>query len=318
MQERLESTLIQLGSAERSLVEEQYGTDLRRWAEAFDQIYARPDMLAALGDASQTEFNNLLTDMEAIYSDISRLNMLENPTALEHVKNRMTGFKNAGFVRLLDLKNRLRAIDLDTSSVDAIRQLLEEAKLQAQEYKNQNEENAKSFAENLKKQAKGSTRTLAQHFHDKLKALNADELTSPTKWQKKRIVWLRILVIAVVLLPIAYVVLLIVLPELQNYAIQIGIAKLTIVGLAYLQYNFAARNFHISADYIARYEQQEVIAKTLNDFIATASEDSVLKEHILSNATKTLFAEINTGHLKDRGQDGSMVENIINQWPKSS
>jgi hypothetical protein len=316
MHEKLQLTLDTLGSAEKSLVEEQYGTDLRRWAQTFDQISSRLDVLATFGEPAQNDFQNLVSDMEAILADISKLNMLENPTALEHVKNRVVSFKNGAYSRLLDFKSRVQSAEIDTTNLDEIKKVLEDARHQANEYRKQIEENSKTFAENLQKQAKGSTRTLARHFNDKVKELATNDLTSPENWEGKRVFWLRVLIGAALLLPVVYVFVLIICPDLQKYAIQIGIAKLALLGLAYLQYNFATRNYHIAADHIAHYEQQEVIAKTLNDFIATASEDTVLKEHLLANATKTLFAEIKTGHLKERAKDGSMIENIINQWPK--
>jgi hypothetical protein len=317
MQEKLQATLDALGSAEKSLVEEQYGADLRRWAQLFDQISARPDVLATFGESAQSDFQNLIGDMEAILNDISRLNMLENPSAIEHVKNRTQNFKNSNYTRLLDLKNRLNAVELDVSSMEALKTALADAQRQADDIKGQVEENRKTFAAQLNKQTKGSARTLALHFHDKVKELSSNELTSPKRWQDKRVFWLKCLVVGAILLPIIYVAVLVFIKDLQAYALQIGIAKLVILGIFYLQYNFATRNYHISADQIAHYEQQDVIAKTLHDFIAAASDDPVLKEHLLANASKTLFAEIKTGHLKEKTKDGSMIENVINQWPKS-
>lgn len=231
MQEKLKATLDALGSAERSLVEEQYGADMGRWAQLFDQISTRPDVLATFGEPAQNDFQNLISDMEAILADISKLNMLENPSALEHVRNRVTSFKNGAYTRLLDFKNRVQSVEFDTSNLEVLKKVLEDAQRQADEYRKQIEENSKTFADNLQKQAKGSTRTLAKHFNDKLKELATNDLTNPKKWEEKRIFWLRILVVAAILLPFLYVGMLALYPELQKYAIQIGIAKLALLGL---------------------------------------------------------------------------------------
>jgi hypothetical protein len=310
MQDKLQATLNDLGSAERGLVEDQYLNDLKRWAQIFDQVSARPDVLATFGEGQQNEFKGLIADMENVLAHIANLNMVERPTALHEARDRVDSFKNGSYTRLLDFKNRVQGVELDTLDLEAMKKVVEDAKIQAEDFK-------KSFASSLRKQARGSTKTLERHFNEKIRALKDGQLTSPEVWQGKRNFWLWVLVGGATGLSLAYVWLMISWPDFPNYAIQIAVAKLVLLGLAYLQYNFSTRNYHISSDQIAHYEQQEVIARTLTDFTATATEDAVLKESILTNATKTLFAEIKTGHLKDRGKDGSVVENIINQIPKA-
>ena len=105
---------------------------------------------------------------------------------------------------------------------------------------------------------------------------------------------------------------------LSGYELQLTLAKVAIIAILYLQYHFAAKNYHIYADLVAKYEHLAVISETMTDFTAAAFDNEELNTVVYANAAKTLFSEVNTGHLKQISQEPSIIENFINQIPKSS
>jgi hypothetical protein len=79
---------------------------------------------------------------------------------------------------------------------------------------------------------------------------------------------------------------------IDGYELQVALIKLVVISFVYAQYHFATKNYYVSSDMLHKYEHLAVISKTMTDFIAATFDDDILKENVLSNASKTLFSEL--------------------------
>jgi hypothetical protein len=306
-EKELQESLASLGSSEKSLIQEYYLSNLERWAKLIDEINNYVEILESLPSNLSSTFRQCVEQFDNLVGHVRGLNIGQNANSAEQLKNQVQNYQNQYYVHLLETKQLVQAAASETNDISALRKVVTEARKERKDFE-------KSFSDSLQKQAEGSQRTLAQHFTARLKDLQKNGQTSPGKWLEKRTFWGWVLAITAAALVICYI-LLIHYDWIQGYELQIGLLKLAILAFIYTQYHFATKNYYIYADMVAKYEHLTVISKTMTDFIAAAFDDEVLKESVLSNASKTLFSEINTGHTKNDNRESSVFENIINQLP---
>lgn len=141
--------------------------------------------------------------------------------------------------------------------------------------------------------------------------------TDPDSWLQKRQHWFKWLLGTIILFALSFIFIF-ANGWLKEYELQLALLKVAVIALLYLQYHFAAKNYHIYADLVAKYEHLSVISETMTDFTAAAFDNEELNTVVYTNAAKTLFSEVNTGHLRQVSQEPSVIENFINQIPKNS
>ena len=311
MQDQLLERIKALGTAEKDIVTKNHLEQLEMWARLLDEVGGNLHLLAGIGN-TESYYNQSKQQFEqGILNHLASLNLANDPNSYQNLKSQIANYGQY-FTQIVDMKTKILAINNDLTDLDAIKRANSEAKRRKDELE-------KSFSDYTQKQAEESTRTLAKYFEARLKDLKRKDntLTSPEFWAKRRVQWLGALIAAVIVLAILYFVM-IQSKLLVGYEWQVLVLKAAIIAIFYLQYHFATKNYHIYADLVAKYEHRSVISKTMTDFSAAAYEDEVLREAVLSNASKTLFSDIDSGHQKSSDKDGSVFENIINQMPKSS
>ena len=311
MQDQLTERIKALGTAEREIVTNSHLAKLEVWARLLDEVGANLHLLEGINN-SESHYNQSKQQFEqGVINRLSNLNLVDNPNSYQELKNSIANYDQY-FAQLLDLKAKVLAVNNDLTNLDAIKRANSEAKKRKDELD-------KSFSDYTQKQAEQSTRTLAKYFKVRLEDLKHkdNKLTNPAFWAKRRTQWLWALISAVLVLAILYFVM-IQAKLFVGYEWQILVLKAAIIAIFYLQYHFATKNYHIYADLVAKYEHRSVISKTMTDFSAAAYEDEVLREAVLSNASKTLFSDIDSGHQKNADKDATVFENIINQIPKNS
>lgn len=308
MQELLKNTIEKLGIAEKDVIEKNYLDKLRLWARLLDETEAGMPFIEDISN-SQSNFNQIKQQYEQILNNISGLNIAADAGRVTQIQQYISNFKQY-FNQLVDLKQKIQAVTEDRTDINALKKVNAEAR-------RRKEELDKSFSEYTQKQVENSTRTLAKYFDKRLQQLKSkdNKLSNPEIWARKRAVWLGVLIGAIILLGGLYAWL-IGSKSIGGYEWQVLFLKFTVLAVLYLQYHFATKNYHIYADLLARYEHLSVISKTMTDFSAAAYEDEILRESVLSNASKTLFADITTGHMKNAEKEASVFENVINQMPK--
>jgi hypothetical protein len=310
MQDLLLERIKALGTAEKDIVTKNHLIQLETWARLLDEVGANLHVLAGFGN-SEAQYNQARQQFEqSVLNYLNTLDLANDPNSYQNLKSQIANFEQY-FPQLVDMKTKILTINNDLTDLEAIKRANSEARKRKDELE-------KSFSEYTQKQAEESTRTLAKYFEARLKDLKRKDntLTSPEFWAKRRTQWLGALIGAVFVLAILYFVM-IQNKLFQGYEWQILILKAAVVAIFYLQYHFATKNYHIYADLVAKYEHRSVISKTMTDFSAAAYEDEILREAVLSNASKTLFSDIDSGHQKSTDKDGSVFENIINQIPRN-
>lgn len=310
MQDRLNQLVGELGVAEKEVIEKNYFEKLKLWARIIDEVESGMPFIEDISN-SQSNFNQIKQQYEHILNSINGLNIAQDAGRVTQIQQYVNDFKQY-FNQLIDLKQKIQAVTEDKTDITALKKVNTEAKRRKDELE-------KSFSEYSQKQAENSTRTLAKYFEGRLKELKSGDnnLTNPDTWAKKRAIWLAVLIAAIVVLGAIYFWL-ISSKLIVGFEWQVLFLKLTLLAIFYLQYHFATKNYHIYADLVAKYEHLSVISKTMTDFSAAAYEDEILRESVLSNASKTLFADISTGHQKNAEKEANVFENIINQIPKGS
>lgn len=308
MQDRLNDAVNALGTAEKELVTNNLLQKLQLWARLLDEVGANVHLLEGLNNA-ESSYNQSLQQFEGILTSIANLNIANDSNSYQRLNDAVSNYRQY-YAQLVELKQKILAISNDLTDINALKKVVSDAKKQKTEFE-------KSFSENIQKQSKGSTRTLAKYFETRLEELKNPEnkLTNPEAWAKQRNKWLWMLIGAIGILGILYCIL-IVNKWIAGYELPVLFLKIAVLAVIYLQYHFATKNYHIYADLVAKYEHLSVISKTMTDFSAAAYEDEILRESVLSNASKTLFADISTGHQKNAEKESSVFENIINQIPK--
>lgn len=311
MQGQLIERINSLGTAEKDLVTNNLLPQIQTWARLLDEIEANIHLVAGLSHADTNYTQSKQQFEQTILKNIEDLNIASDSNSYNRLTEACRNYHQY-YGQLVDIKTKILAINNDLTDIDALKKVVADAKKQKSEFE-------KSFSENIEKQTKGSTRTLAKHFELRLKELKNKEnkLTNPDVWAESRTKWLWGLIVTLAVFVLVYGSL-INLKIIDGYEWQVLSLKLTVLATVYLQYHFATKNYHIYADLVARYEHLSVISKTMTDFSAAAYEDEVLRESVLSNASKTLFADISTGHLKNAEKEASIFENVINQIPKGS
>jgi hypothetical protein len=310
MQDRLKELVAGLGALEQDLVEKKYLEKIMLWARLLDEVEAGLPYIEDISH-SRENLNQCKQQFEHILNSLNGLDIAQDANRVTQIDQYVSGYRQY-FNILVELKQKLQAVTEDRTDLNALKRVNAEAKRRKAELE-------KSFSDYSQKQAENSTRTLAKYFDLRLKELKSDknQLTNPEAWARKRAIWLTVLIVAIVVLGGAYF-LLMSYDAIKGYEWQFLAIKLTVLAVLYLQYHFATKNYHIYADLVARYEHLSVISKTMTDFSAAAYEDEILRESVLSNASKTLFADINTGHQKSAEKEASIFENVINQIPKNS
>lgn len=310
MQEQLSGLMNTLGSAEKDLVTKNHLEQLKLYARLLDEVGANLHVLGGMANTENYYNQSRQQFDQLIISRLKGLNLADSPDSYQNLK---TGILSYGqyFTQIVDMKTKILAINNDLTDLGAVKRANTEAKKLKQELE-------KSFSEYTQKQAEQSTRTLAKYFEARLADLKRkdNKMTSSEFWAKRRAIWLGTLTVAISVLAILYFIM------IQNnlfsgHEWQILLLKSTLIAILYLQYHFATKNYHIYADLVAKYEHRSVISKTMTDFSAAAYEDEILREAVLSNASKTLFSDIESGHQKSADKEVSVFENIINQMPKS-
>lgn len=310
MQDQLNERVNALNTAEKELVTNNLLQQMRTWARLLDEVGVNLHLLVGLNN-SESSFNQSKQQFEhSILNNISNLNIANDSNSYQRLTDACSNYRQY-YNQLVEIKMKILAINNDLTDIDALKKVVSDAKNQRIEFE-------KSFAENIQKQTKGSTRTLAKYFDERLKKLKDkdNKLTNPDAWAQRRSRWLWSLIVAILVFGCIYLFL-ISAKLIAGYEWQVLFLKVTVLAVFYLQYHFATKNYHIYADLVARYEHLSVISKTMTDFSAAAYEDEILRESVLSNASKTLFADISTGHMKNAEKESSVFENIINQIPKS-
>lgn len=311
MQDKLKSIVDSLGVSAKDVVEKKFLEKLQQWARLIDEVESGMPFIEDISN-SQTHFNQTKQQFEQILNSMDGLDLAQDMGRVAQIEQYYNNFRQQYLEQLTTLKARVIAVTEDKSDINALKRINAEAK-------RRKEELDKSFAEYSQKQSENSTRTLAKYFDERLKKLKDknNSLTNPDAWARKREIWLGVLIAAIAILGGGYFWL---ISEklIAGYEWQILFMKITVLAVFYLQYHFATKNYHIYADLVARYEHLSVISKTMTDFSAAAYEDEILRESVLSNASKTLFADINTGHMKNAEKESSVFENIINQIPKGT
>lgn len=328
MQRELNNIYNSLGEKEKIAIDGEYKIKLDKLVIIIDQIDNYGDSLYDLSDAKITfrpknSYNNVSKTYPEYFDQAKnavsqqifpKIQSFQFSTGTQPIENIVNEVFSEYYANLVAIKRDLIAINTDLSDIKQLEKTVSDAKTAQKNFQ-------KSFKENLQKQTENSARTLATHFGTKLSFLNKDAKTNETNpiyWLNKREFWLKILVIAIVVLVVIYILLIIFLDKFAEYAIQVAIAKITLLAILYTQYYFATKNYHIYADLSEQYSHLEIIAQTITDFTATLPEDATLKESIIGNASKTLFSELHTGHTKNSDpRESSMIENFINQIPKS-
>lgn len=303
----LDEIISGLGATEKSFIQERYLTEIKTWAVLIDQINGYADRFDKFSDNFKSELTNNITAFDSLLAQIKVLNIAEDPSSPEHVKNRYTSFKNSEFSQLLQKKSLLETYSINVADIESLKKLITNAKTEASNFE-------KSFSESLKKQAEGSQRTLAKHFSTRLAELKKGDLTNPQSWLRKRTFWGWVLVGAAGAMIGTYLTM-IHNHWIDGYELQVALIKLVVISFVYAQYHFATKNYYVSSDMLHKYEHLAVISKTMTDFIAATFDDDILKENVLSNASKTLFSELQTSYTKQDSKETSVFENIINQLP---
>ncbi len=307
MQERLNQLISELGVAEKEVIEKNYLNKLQLWARIIDEVEAGLPFIEDISNSTQN-FNQCKQQFEQITNSIQGLNIAQDAGRVTQIQQYVNNFKQY-FNQLVDLKQKIQAVTEDKTDINALKRVVADAKKQRQEFE-------KSFQDSLEKQASGSQRVLAAHFKTRLMEIKKDPHTNPEEWLKTRSKWLISLILTIVGFAIAYVIL-IKTSSIQGFELAMLALKVAVVTVLYLQYHFATRNYHIYADMVARYEHLAVISETMTDFTAASFQNEELNTAVYTNAAKTLFSEINTGHTKQvSGSDSTLVENVINQLPR--
>lgn len=306
MEGRITKALDSLGVAEKDVVSRQgIGPKVTLWGRLLDEVRDSLDLVSELPRV-QDYFNQANSYFENVITSIENLDVSNG--GISDVKSYYDEFSRSHLPNLLNIKQDIQALSTDSTNLATLRKLIKDAKLQQAEFE-------KSFKTNLEKQASGSQRVLATHFKKRLEELKASDETNPTKWLEKRNWWFVTLLSTIV--TFAAVFLFIFNAKwFEGYELQLALMKLAVIAILYLQYHFAAKNYHIYADLLAKYEHLAVISETMTDFTAAAFDNEELNTVVYTNAAKTLFGEVNTGHLKQITQEPSMIENFINQIPK--
>lgn len=310
MQDRLNEQVNSLGTAEKKLVADNLMPRMQLWARLIDEIGAYEDLLAGLNNV-KNGYDQARQQFEIdILNNIATVNIANDSNSYQRLVNACDNFRQY-YVFLVEAKTNILAIGNDLTDIESLKKVVSDAKKQRNEFE-------KSFTENIQKQTKGSTRTLAKYFEERLNQLKdkKNRLTNPDTWERRRTKWLWALIFAIGILGAIYLYM-ISNKLISGYEWQVLFLKVTVLTVFYLQYHFATKNYHIYADLVAKYEHLSVISKTMTDFSVAAYEDDILRESVLSNASKTLFGDINTGHQKSVDKEASVFENIINQIPKS-
>jgi hypothetical protein len=309
MQQRLNEVIEKLGVAEKEIVEKKFYSKLIIWTRLVDEVEAGLTYIDDLSNKTQS-FESIKSNLGNLVDQVAALSIGDDPSGVTTIQQSYSAFAQRDYEHLLDLKLLLRAATEDLTDIQSLKKINAEAVKRKTELE-------KAFSDYTSKQSENSTRTLAKYFDIRLKDLksNNNKLTSVNSWNKNRGFWLKCLAAAVAVF-ILTAIILIKNDQFKGNEIQIVSIKLTVIAILYSQYHFATKNFHIYADLVARYEHLSVIAKTMTDFSAAAYEDDILRESVLSNASKTLFSDVTTGHQKNAEKESSVFENIINQTPK--
>ena len=313
MQDRLKQIVSGLGVPEKAVVETNFLDKLTLWARIVDEVEAGLPYINDIYNVA-SNFQQAKSQLEQIFAGISVLNVSSDASQIPQIKSYYDNFSQY-FNQLIELKLKIQAITEDNTDITALRKATSDAKKQAAEIEKQTADFEKSFKENLDKQASGSQRVLATHFKKRLKELKTSDDTNPAKWLEKRNWWFITLLSTIVTFVVVFLFIFNA-GWFKGYELQLALMKLAIVTILYLQYHFAAKNYHIYADLVAKYEHLAVISETMTDFTAAGFENEELNTVVYTNAAKTLFGEVNTGHLKQMGQEPSVIENFINQIPK--
>lgn len=314
MQEQLNEIVNSLGTAEKELIEKNYLDKLSLWARLIDEVEAGLPFIYDIPNTGNY-FQNTKSEYQTILDGVRSLNIVENASRITNLQNRFQNFAQQHFGSLVDQKQKIQAVTQDKTDINELHKVLAEAQEQAVTIQKQNLDFEKSFKANLEKQASGSQKVLATYFKKRLKDLKTNEATDPEKWLEKRNQWFKTLLAAILTAGIAFLAIFN-MGWLKGYELQLTLMKVAIIAVLYLQYHFAAKNYHIYADLVAKYEHLAVISETMTDFTAAAFENEELNTVVYTNAAKTLFSEVNTGHLKQVVQEASVIENFINQIPK--
>lgn len=307
MEAKLGEIIAGLGSTERSHVAENYQAELENWAKMIDEINSY-ETLSVLPENKINDYNEQQRQFDTLLQRVKALNIAQNSDSIRNLQSYVDSFRRSYYYPMLEFRNLLRVSTLDVKDIEDLRKTIANAKKEQQNFE-------KSFQESLQKQTTNSTRTLAAHFQKRLEDIKTNDETSPRKWLRKRSIWLTSLLSSILVLSGLYIVLVVCFGDMaKEYGIQIIIAKAAIIALFYIQYHFATKNYHIYADLAVKYEHMVVVSRTMTDFVAIAIDDEKLRQAVLDTAAKTLFAEVSTGHLKER-RDSPTFENIINQLP---
>lgn len=309
MQEQLDGIMAKLGTAEKELVESNFLSKMKIWAHLIDEVEAGLPFIQDIPNI-ESYFQQIKSQYQQLINEIAGLNIVQDASQVTRLQGYFSNFAQQYFERLVDQKQKIQAVTEDKTDISALKKVISDAKKQRIEFE-------KSFKENLEKQTSGSQRTLAQHFETRLRELKSSDDTNPHKWMEKRIFWMRVIAGVLVAMIVLYIFL-IGSGWIKGYELTVAIIKAALIALLYLQYHFATKNYHIYADLVARYEHLKVISKTMTDFTAASFDNPSLNEAVYSNAAKTLFSELNTGHLKQQPGDSSIIENFINQIPKAN
>lgn len=309
MQDRLKELVSGLGTLEKELVEKKFSQKLQMWARLIDEVEAGLPFIEDISN-SRSNFDQTKQQYEQILNSINGLDIAQDANRVTQIDQYYSNFKQY-FNQLVDLKLKIQAVTEDRADINALKRVVTDAKKQRLEFE-------KSFQDSLEKQASGSQRVLASHFKRRLDEIKKEPNTNPIEWLKKRTIWLWALIGSIILLGGIYVWL-ISSGSIRGYELTMLALKIAIVGVVYLQYHFATRNYHIYADMVAKYEHLAVISETMTDFTAASFQNEELNNAVYTNAAKTLFSEINTGHTKQvAGSDSTLVENVINQLPRAN
>lgn len=308
MQDRLKDIVANLGVAEKDVVEKNFLEKLSLWARLIDEVEAGLPYIRDLSNTTN-HFNQTKSQYEQILNHIAGMNIAQDAGRVTQVQQYFNQFRQY-LNQLIDLKQKINTLTEDTTDIAALKRVVSDAKKQRVEFE-------KSFKDNLEQQASGSQRVLATYFKKRLTELKKNEETSPIKWLERRHFWFKTLLIVIACFAASFIIVF-ALGWLKGYEIQLALLKVAVVTLLYLQYHFATRNYNIYADLVAKYEHLAVISETMTDFTAASFDNEELNNAVYVNAAKTLFSEVGTGHLKQQTNEPSVIENIINQMPRSN
>lgn len=300
----LEFTIAQLNKAEQEHIKATFYDSLKLWADLLDRVKTMPEnSFDSLSNTRHAQYRDSVNDYTSILNDISTLDFKNNAQVLDHIKNRIQSFKDSA--RAEDLANMLsvaNALDSEVSNVAELKQLLSRAKKERTMFEN-------SFAKNIERQRRTSTRTLAKHFQSRIDELEKTDSTNPIKLLESRNKWLGVLSITTIVI--------LILNLLGNIDYTIGslAAKATILFIISAQIYFKQRNFNIYSDLIAKYKHMSIIASTITDFLHEDT-DVELKNKMIEVGVTTLFSAVDTGHLKNSDfHDNDKITNIIERLP---